>query len=342
MMNKTILSELKKLLEKPQKIVLVPHRNPDGDAIGSCLAMYHYLTEKGHSCEVVSPNPLPDFLKWLPSAEIITIFEKNTIEATEKIEQADVVFLLDFNAFHRTGNEMQTALENYKGTFIMIDHHQEPDPITKYTYSDTSICATCEMVYHFLEKLEDTKAITPTIATCLYTGIMTDTGSFKFASTTATTHRVVADLMDKGAKGSDIQEAVFNNNSYNRLQLLGRALSNMKVLKKYRTAYITLSQKELNKFKYQKGDTEGVVNYALSLKGVIFAVIFIEDKEQNIIKMSLRSEGDFSVSEFARNHFNGGGHHNASGARSELTLSETVEKFIGLLPKYEEELRMQN
>ncbi len=341
-MNKTDLLELKNILEKPKNIVLVPHRNPDGDAIGSCLAMYHYLTEKGHSCKVISPNPLPDFLKWMPEVETIAIFEKDVEKTTQKLQKADVVFLLDFNAFHRTGNEMKTALENYKGTFVMIDHHQEPDPITKYMYSDTSICATCEMVYHFFEKLDDVNAITPTIATCLYTGIMTDTGSFKFASTTATTHRVVADLMDKGAIGSDIQEAVFNNNSYNKLQLLGRALSNMKVIPKYRTAYITLSQKELNEFKYQKGDTEGIVNYALSLKGIIFAVIFIEDKEQDIIKMSFRSEGDFSVSEFARNHFNGGGHHNASGARSELTLSETVEKFIGLLPEYESELKVLN
>ncbi len=339
-MDKTQLFNLKKLLQTPQEIVLVPHRNPDGDAIGSCLAMYHYLKGKGHSCEVISPNDFPDFLKWMPEVEKISIFEKSIKKSTQKIQQANMVFLLDFNVLHRTGSEMEKALQNYKGTFVMIDHHQQPEINTPYLYSDTSICATCEMVYHFLEKLDDLDTITPEIAICLYTGIMTDTGSFKFASTTATTHRVVADLMDKGAVGSDIQEAVFNNNSYNRLQLLGRALSNMKVILEYQTAYITLTQKDLDEFHFQKGDTEGVVNYALSLKGVVFAAIFIEDKEQNIIKISFRSKGNFSVNIFARNHFEGGGHNNAAGARSELSLSKTVDKFIQLLPNYSGELSL--
>ncbi len=338
-MNKTQLSNLQKLLETSKEIVLVPHRNPDGDAIGSCLAMYHYLKGKGHSCKVISPNDFPDFLKWMPKVEDILIFENSAKSAREQLKKSDMVFLLDFNALHRTGSEMEKALEDYKGTFVMIDHHQQPDEITPYLYSDPSICATCEMVYHFLDKLDDLEAITPTIATCLYTGIMTDTGSFKFASTTATTHRVVADLLDKGAVGSDIQEAVFNNNSYNRLQLLGRALSKMKVIPEYQTAYMMLSQKDLNEFHFQKGDTEGVVNYALSLKGVILAAIFIEDKEQNIIKISFRSKGKFSVNTFARNHFDGGGHDNAAGARSELSLSETVDKFVNLLPNYAKELK---
>lgn len=338
-MDKTQLSNLKKLLQTPQEIVLVPHRNPDGDAIGSCLAMYHYLREKGHSCEVISPNDFPDFLKWMPEVEEISIFEKNIKQSTQKIQKANIVFLLDFNALHRTGSEMEKALGSYKGTFVMIDHHQQPEINTPYLYSDTSICATCEMVYHFLEKIDDLEAITPAIATCLYTGIMTDTGSFKFASTTATTHRVVAELIDRGAVGSDIQEAVFNNNSYNRLQLLGRALSNMKVIPEYQTAYITLTQKDLDEFHFQKGDTEGIVNYALSLKGVVFAAIFIEDKEQNIIKISFRSKGNFSVNTFARNHFEGGGHNNAAGARSKLSLSETVDKFVRLLSNYTKELK---
>ncbi|WP_456377943.1 DHH family phosphoesterase, partial [Lutibacter sp.] len=254
------------------------------------------------------------------------------------LEEASIVFLLDFNALHRVGNDMQKTLEAYKGIFVMIDHHQQPDTIAKYLYSDTSICSTCQMIYHFLEKIEDVNAINANIASCLYTGIMTDTGSFRFPSTTSTTHRIIADLIDKGADNAKIHNYVYDTNSYGRLQLLGRALSNLVVVEKLKTAYITLSQKELDTFNFEKGDTEGVVNYALSLKGVIFAAIFIEDVEQQIIKISLRSKGSFSVNKFSREHFNGGGHDNAAGGKSRLSLEETVSNFLKVLPNYKNEL----
>lgn len=340
-MNKGNLSDLQQKLNNSQKIVLVPHRNPDGDAMGSCLAMYHYLQDKGHQCTVIAPNVFPEFLQWLPAANDVIIFEDTLKKARKTLQDADLVFLLDFNVLYRTGIEMEKSLQDYKGTFVMIDHHEQPSDVAEYLYSDTSVCATCQMVYHFLEKLNDTKSITPTIATCLYTGIMTDTGSFKFASTTATTHRVVADLIDKGANSSKIQDAVFDNNSYNRFQLLGRALTNMKILTEYRTAYITLSQKELNQFHFQKGDTEGFVNYALALKNIVLAAIFIENNEQEIIKISFRSKGNFSVNQFSRNHFSGGGHNNAAGGKSELSIQETVDKFVRILPQYQKEL-LQN
>jgi len=239
---------------------------------------------------------------------------------------------------HRLGSDMQNYLENYEGTFIMIDHHQQPDDIAKYLYSDTTICSTCQMVYHFLEKLEDVNAINAEIATCIYTGIMTDTGSFRFSSTTSTTHRIIADLIDKGAENAKIHNNVYDTNSYGRLQLLGRSLSNLVVINKFKTAYITLSQTELNQFNYQKGDTEGVVNYALSLDGVVFAAIFIEDAEQQIIKISLRSKGKFSVNKFSRAHFDGGGHDNAAGGKSKLSLEATVTKFLEVLPNYNQAL----
>ena len=194
------------------------------------------------------------------------------------------------------------------------------------------------MVYHFIEMLDDTKSITKEMATCLYVGIMTDTGSFRFRSTTSTTHRIVADLIDKGAENDKIHNQVYDANTYNRLLLLGQALSNMIALPEYKTAFITLSEEEKKKFDYQKGDTEGVVNYALSLKDIVFAGIFIEDAEQKIIKISFRSKGSFSVNQFARNYFNGGGHDNASGGRSEVSLKETVAYFESLLPKYKDEL----
>jgi phosphoesterase RecJ-like protein len=209
----------------------------------------------------------------------------------------------------------------------MIDHHQKPDSYATYTYSDTVFGSTCEMVYNFISYLGKKEAIDKTIATCIYTGITTDSGSFRFPSTTSTTHRIVADLIDLGIENSNIHNQLFDNNSYNRLQLLGRALQNMKVFPELKTSYISLSQKELDEFHYEKGDTEGIVNYGLTIKGIEFAAIFIEHRDENIIKISFRSQGDFDVNQFARDHFNGGGHINAAGGKSYESLKKTIEKF---------------
>lgn len=332
------VKEIKELLSTPKNIVIVPHRNPDGDAIGSSLAVYHYLKNKGHNATVVAPNDYPDFLKWLPGSEEVYKFDKENRQSKAALDEASIVFLLDFNALHRVGSDMQNTLEEYNGTFIMIDHHQQPDDIADYLFSDTSICSTCQMVYHFLEKLEEVNTVNAEIATCLYTGIMTDTGSFRFPSTTSTTHKIIADLIDRGANNAKIHNNVYDTNSYGRLQLLGRSLSNMVVVDKLKTAYIYLSQEDLDEFKYEKGDTEGVVNYALAVEGVIFAAIFIEDVEQGIVKISLRSKGEFSVNKFARAHFDGGGHDNAAGGRSEIALDATISKFLEILPDYKDEL----
>jgi phosphoesterase RecJ-like protein len=341
-MTKEQIIDIKKLLSTPQNIVIIPHRNPDGDAIGSSLALYHYL-KKDHYVSVVAPNDYPNFLKWMPSSEDVKLFDKQNKQSKRALESASIVFLLDFNALHRIGDDMQKTVEKLNATFVMIDHHQEPDTsITNYIYSDTSICSTCQMVYHFLELLDDVNAIEKDIATSLYTGIMTDTGSFRFPSTTSVTHKIIADLIDKGAKNAQIHNDVYDVNSYGRLQLLGQALKNLKVSSENRTAYITLSQKELDENNFQKGDTEGVVNYALSLKDIVFAAIFIEDVEQEIIKISFRSKGSFSVNQFSRNHFNGGGHDNAAGGRSEVSMGETIENFINLLPNYTTELKLSD
>ncbi|WAC03303.1 bifunctional oligoribonuclease/PAP phosphatase NrnA [Lacinutrix neustonica] len=327
------ITEIKSLLSTPKKIAIIPHKNPDGDAIGSTLGLLHYLLKLNHEAVIIAPNDYPDFLKWLPKENTILKHETDK-EATEVfIMEADILFTLDFNALHRTGH-METVLEQSPAVKIMIDHHQQPDDYANYMFSDVSMSSTCEMVYHFLEKLEALEDIDGAIATCLYVGIMTDTGSFRFRSTTSTTHRIIADLIDKGADNTQIHNNVYDTNSYNRLQLLGCALSNLKVLPEFRTAYITLSQEELQKLDYKKGDTEGFVNYALSLNDAILAAIFIEDKNQGIIKISLRSKGDFSVNELSRAHFEGGGHTNAAGGKSDTTLSQTVEKFISILPHY--------
>ncbi len=331
------LEELKIFLNKPRNIVVVGHRNPDGDAMGATLGLSAYLEKKGHKATVVVPNEYPEFLHWLPGSKNTYRFDWQNNQSQKAIKNSDIIFLLDFNTLHRVGSDMQNTLEKYPNDFAMIDHHQQPDDV-KYMYSDTEICSTCQMVYQFIDLNNDLDLIDKDIATCLYTGIMTDTGSFRFRSTTSKTHRIIADLIDKGAKNDRIHNNVYDANSYGRLLLLGQALSNLQILPDYKTAFITLTDKEKKQFDYQKGDTEGVVNYALSLKGIIFAAIFIEDSEQNLIKISFRSKGSFSVNKFARNHFEGGGHDNASGGKSLISMEETVKKFKTLVATYKNDL----
>jgi len=332
-MTKNDISDIKQLLSNPKHIVIVPHKNPDGDAIGSTLGLYHYLLKCNHHITVIAPNDYPVFLKWIPGEETVLKYDSATKNCDELIEKSDIIFTLDFNDLSRTGN-MENALKKSNAIKIMIDHHQQPDDFAKYMFSEVSMSSTAEMVYHFINMLDDVNLIDADIATCLYVGIMTDTGSFKFASTTSTTHQVIAKLIEKGANNTEIHKAVYDTNSYQRIQLLGRALNNLKVIPEARAAYITLSQNELNTFNFKKGDTEGFVNYALSLNDIVLAAIFIEDAKDGIIKISLRSKGSFSVNEMSRQHFHGGGHTNAAGGRSELPLKDTVEKFISILPTY--------
>lgn len=320
------------LLATPKKIAIIPHRGPDGDAMGSTLGLYHFLLKNKHHPVVVSPNEFPDFLAWMPGSETVKIYEKDKENCTKILEEAELIFTLDFNALHRTG-EMEQVLAKLKAPFIMIDHHQKPDDYAAFTYSDTSFGSTCEMIYNFILFLGKKEDIDKTIGTCIYTGILTDSGSFRFPKTTGTTHRIVAELIDLGVENTEIPTLLFDNSSFGRLQLLGRALQNMKVFTEHQTAYTTLTQDELNSFDYIKGDTEGIVNYGLSIKGIVFTAIFIENKEEKIIKISFRSQGDFDVNQFARDHFNGGGHRNAAGGKSEVSMEETIRKFEDLVTK---------
>jgi bifunctional oligoribonuclease and PAP phosphatase NrnA len=329
-MNTKKVESVKQLLNQSKKIVIIPHRNPDGDAMGSCLGLYHILNQLGHSVQVVSPNEYPDFLAWMPSAEKVLVYESNTNESKRVLKEAEVIFTLDFNALHRTG-VMGDFLKELNVPFVMIDHHEKPDDYATVTYSDTQISSTCEMVYLFAQALGWNDLMDKTVGTCLYTGMMTDTGSFKYASTTASTHRIVAELKDLGVETATVHHLLFDNNSPNRLQILGQALQNLKLLPQYKTSYISLSQDELNKYNYKKGDTEGIVNYGLSIKDIIFTAFFSENKEEGIIKISFRSIGDFDVNQFARNYFEGGGHKNAAGGKSALSLQETVNKFETIL-----------
>ncbi|MBT8185377.1 MAG: bifunctional oligoribonuclease/PAP phosphatase NrnA [Eudoraea sp.] len=336
-MNSEDVKAVKQLLSERQKIVIVPHKNPDGDAIGSSLGLCHFLNNLGHDAVVISPNDYPKFLKWMPGNEFIVNFEKDNGLAIDLTARAALIFTLDFNHLSRIG-QMQESLKEASAEFIMIDHHQEPADYAAITYSDVSMSSTCEMVYNFIEALGGADDITPEIANCLYAGIMTDTGSFKFSSTTSRTHRVIAELIDKGADNTLVHHNIFDSNSSDRVRLLGCALGNMVLLKEYNTAYITLSQEELDAHNYKKGDTEGFVNYGLTVEGIRFAVIFIENSEEGIIKISFRSYGNFSVNDFAREHFGGGGHINAAGGKSEISMEATTTRFRELLKKYKDQL----
>ena len=331
-MKEQDIQAIEQLLATPKKIAIIPHRGPDGDAMGSTLGLYHFLLKNNHQPVVVSPNEFPDFLAWMPGSETVKIFEKDKKNCTQILEEAEMVFTLDFNALHRVG-EMEKVLENLKVPFVMIDHHQSPDDYATVTYSDTAFGSTCEMLYHFISFLGKKSDIDKTIGTCIYTGILTDSGSFRFPKTTGTTHRIIADLIDLGVENSEIPALLYDNSSYDRLQLLGRALQNMKIFPEHKTTYTTLTQAELDQFNHIKGDTEGIVNYGLSVKGIVFTAIFIENTEEKIIKISLRSQGDFDVNLFAREHFNGGGHRNAAGGKSETSMQETVQKFEDLVSK---------
>jgi len=331
MINENETAFLTDFLETPKQITIIPHRNPDGDALGASLGLYQVLKQMNHKVQVISPNEFPEFISWLPDAEKVLIFEKNTEVCKAFLQESDLIFTLDFNVLHRTGEQMANTLSQLSTDFVMIDHHQMPDSYAKITVSDTSFGSTCELLYHFLAHLQLQKYLNTAVATCLYTGIVTDSGSFKFVKTTGTTHRVVADLIDLGIDNPSIHNKLFDTNSYTRLQLLGRALEKLKILPQYHTAYTFLSQKDLFDFNFQKGDTEGIVNYGLSIKGIDLAVIFIENKDEGIIKISFRSEGNFDVNEFARNYFNGGGHINAAGGKSFETLEATISRFEQIL-----------
>ncbi len=251
-MKENEIQKIKELLASPKKIVIIPHRNPDGDAMGSTLGLYHFLIKNKHFPTVISPNEFPEFLAWLPGSKKVLIYEKDKENCTEILENADIVFTLDFNALHRVG-EMEPILSSLQVPFVMIDHHLFPDNYAEITYSDVNYGSTCEMLYHFINYLDQKSNIDKTIGTCIYTGILTDSGSFRFPKTTGTTHRIIADLIDLGVENCEIPSLLFDNSSYNRLQILGRALQNMKIFKNYQTSYTTLSQTELNEFEYTKG-----------------------------------------------------------------------------------------
>ncbi len=328
------LNSLKELFSKPKKIVITTHKNPDGDAMGSSLGLYNYLILRGHTVNVITPNSYPHFLHWIPGNETVTVFNKHTDKAKKLIAEAEITFSLDYNNLSRI-EEAGKEVEKSKAVKIMIDHHIEPIAFADYTFSDVHKSSTSEMVYDFIVLLGDKNLVNKTIGECLYCGIVTDTGSFRFPSTQPSTHKIVAELIETGVNHASVYNRVFNTYTEDRLRLLGYCLfEKLKLIKEYKAGYVALSKEELKRFNFQAGDTEGFVNYALSVSGIRLAALFTE--QEGIIRVSLRSEGDIDVNKMARAHFNGGGHANAAGGRSDDSLEITTKRFEEILPLYKD------
>lgn len=327
------------LLAQPKKVVITTHQKPDGDAMGASLGLYHFLVQLGHSVKVISPTNWADFLKWMPGCALVVDFEKNRENSIKSLNEADVVFCLDFNILHRT-KSMEQFIEQSPAMKVLIDHHQQPqESAFAYGVSNTYKSSTCEMIYDFIVEAGYTQKINLDIATCLYTGLMTDTGSFRFASTTASVHHIIAHFKELGLNHTIIHENIYDNFLENRLRFLGNALLNrLDVYYEYNTALMVIPRQDLLRFNIKTGDTEGLVNYLLSIEGIQLGALVIDRDEER--KWSFRSKGNFDVNSFARLHFEGGGHKNAAGGRSSDMLDATVQKFLQVLPQYEEQLTL--
>lgn len=319
------LLDINTLLTQDSRIVILTHYNPDGDAIGSSLGLKHYLKAKGIHAEVIVPNDFPKFLKWMPESKKVIIAEYKRKLAADMIAGADVIFCLDFNSPSRIGL-LGDWLIKAPGKKILIDHHQQPEQFD-FVYSDTVIPATSQMIYHFIEAMDDEKLVNQDMAECLYTGIMTDTGGFRFRSTSATTHRIIANLIEHGADPAMITSNTWDTNTVSRLHLLALVLGRIEVVNDGTVAVLSLTRNELKEFGFQKGDTEGFVNYGLSIAGVKMSAFFMEDLYEDFVKISFRSKDDVDVNQFSRKYFNGGGHINAAGGKSLDSLAGTIINF---------------
>jgi phosphoesterase RecJ-like protein len=331
------LASFKEFLSVPQKVVITTHHKPDADALGSSLGLSAFLQKKGHSVTVITPTDYPKFLHWMKGNDEVIVFnEGNEQQSAELIGEATAIFCLDFSNLHRI-NELGELVRASSATKVLIDHHQDPEDFADYSSWDSKAAATAELVYMLIRDMGEESLVDPDIADSLYAGIMTDTGSFKHPNTTRNVHLITAELMGRGANVSRVAKLVYDTNSQDRIRFLGYALNEkLKVMPEYRTAYFAITAEELKRFRSQTGDTEGLVNYALGIEGITLAAVIIDRTEA--VKLSFRSVGDFSVNIFAREHFDGGGHKNAAGGKSDLNLQETVEKFENLLEDYKDQL----
>ncbi len=336
-MNEHDVTALKTLLKEPRKIVITTHRKPDGDAMGSSLGLAHYLRNIGHNVTVVVPTTYPHNLHWLPGNDDVITYGKNKEEALETIfHTADIAFCLDLSVPQQMPN-IYPLFEQSSAVKVLVDHHQGPEIQTDLTFWDTSAAATAQIIFQLIMTMDGIDGFTPDIANCLYAGLMTDTGRFKHPNTTIDVFKTATALIEAGANNVLVSRNIYDNNTVNGLQFLGFVLSQrLVIIKEYNTAYFYISPKDFADYKTTINDTEDLVNYALSLGDIQFAVQMTDLGSK--IKLSFRSKGAFSVSRFAAKHYDGGGHHNASGGSSLKSLEETRAEFEALLPQYKEAL----
>lgn len=334
--TETSIAYLNKLLGEKTDVLITTHYNPDGDAIGSSLALFHFLKTQGIEATVLIPNELPSFLQWLPGIDEVVIYTDNQESADELIDSSDLIFCMDYNSLGRV-KLFTDKLKTANASRVLIDHHIQPENEFDLIFSTTEVSSTSELLFQILDKGGFASALNKNMAECFFVGIMTDTGSFSYACKRAETFEIASSLIKAGIDVERIHRMVYDTYSESRMRLLGRCLeTNMKVLPEYATAYIWLTKEELDKYNYQQGDTEGVVNYALSIQNVAVAALFTERGDR--VRVSLRSKGEFSVNEFARAHCNGGGHRNAAGGDVFKTMPETLIWFESLLPAYKNEI----
>lgn len=330
------IDHAEKWFERADKIVIVTHVSPDGDAIGSSLGLFHFLESQEKTVNVIVPNAFPDFLRWMPGAKDIIRYDKYTEFADKLINEADVICCLDFNALSRI-DAMADAVANSPARKMMIDHHLNPEEFCKIIISHPGISSTSELIFRLICLLGYFGDITKEGAECIYTGMMTDTGGFTYNSNDREIYYIISELLSKGVDKDDIYRKVYNTYSEGRLRLMGYVLyDKMQVFPQFNAALIWLTKEEQNKFQYVKGDTEGFVNIPLSIKNIIFSVFLREDTEKNMIKISLRSVGTFPCNKVAAEFFNGGGHLNASGGEFYGTMDEAIELYKQALVKYED------
>lgn len=326
------ITEVFPLLQSPKKIFITTHHKPDGDAIGSMLGLYHYLRLKGHMVTPVAPSEVPDFLIWLPGVGHVINYEEKPQAAQLALREADLIFCLDFNDLNRVKN-LEIPLTEATAPRILIDHHMFPKDVWSYGMSAPEKSSTCEMVYDFINMAGDNALINTDLASCLYTGTMTDTGSFRFPSTSGNVHRMIGDFLDRGLQHAPIHEAINDNWSEKRMRFIGYMLiERMEIFHKYSAGLISISRDDLKLFGLSTGDTEGLVQYPMSIKGIRFTTLITERADE--VKLSFRSKGEFDVNKFAREHFSGGGHFNASGGRSNQTFNETIDRFKEILSQF--------
>lgn len=339
MLSKVILQanidKVAKYFERADKIVIVTHVSPDGDALGSSLGLMHFLETQEKTVNVIVPNAFPDFLRWMPGAKDIIRYDKYAEFADKLIGEADVICCLDFNALSRI-DAMARVVGEAPGRRVLIDHHLHPEDFCRVTISHPEISSTSELVFRLICRMGYFEDITREGAECIYTGMMTDTGGFTYNSNSREIYFIISELLSKGIDKDEIYRKVFNTYSEGRLRLMGYVLyDKMEVFPQFRAVLIWLTKEEQGRFQYVKGDTEGFVNIPLQMKGICFSVFLREDTEKNMIKVSLRSVGAFPCNQVASEFFNGGGHLNASGGEFYGTMEEAIERFKQALVKYE-------